>query len=179
MTEQLLLPVEGQRDVAFPGGRITLASRIYTIRAHNGRDYRFDWHTHLGPTFLKKDGEPLEIYPSERHPVWPAFGLWQGQGSLVDQDGRCIWRDADPKAVELTKPRETATELTLRRIEALTKVSMLPGCWDKSFIRGMASFLARPIVMLTEKQQRNVARLARKYRRQIAPDLVPADGEWL
>lgn len=179
MTESLLRPVEGQRVVKFPGGRITLASRVYEIVAHNGRTYRFEWHTYLGPTFLKKDGEPLEVYPSERHPVWPAFNLWTAQGSLVDQNGRCVWRDAEPEAVELTKPREEPSDLARRRVAALANVSMLPGGWDKRFVRGMTSLLAMPAPKLTKAQLRTIARLSRKYRRQMPAELIPGDDEWL
>lgn len=179
MSEPILRPVEGQRDVAFPGGRVTLASPTYKLRDHNGRTHLMEWHSYLGPTFLKKDGDPLARYPSEKHPLWKAFNLWWVQGRLVDQDDNCIWRDATPAEVDLTKPRRPADELTMERVKALMKVSLAPGAWDKTFIRGMASMTVAPAPKFTDAQVRHISRLCRKYHRQVEPRLVPAEGEWL
>lgn len=44
----------------------------------NGRLWKWEFHEYLGPTFLKRDGEPRNKYPSERHPVWDAFQAWLG-----------------------------------------------------------------------------------------------------
>lgn len=40
------------------------------------RTYRWDFHSYLGPLFLKKDGDPLKRQPGEHHPVWPHFEKW-------------------------------------------------------------------------------------------------------
>jgi hypothetical protein len=42
----------------------------------NGRNYRWEFHRWLGPTFLRADGRPLKHQPGERHPVWEAFQKW-------------------------------------------------------------------------------------------------------
>lgn len=42
----------------------------------NGRKYQWDFDSYLGPLFLKKNGDPLEIQPREHHPVWPVFYRW-------------------------------------------------------------------------------------------------------
>lgn len=42
----------------------------------NGIEYRWYFHEYCGPTFLRKDGEPLVRQPGEKHPVWDAFGEW-------------------------------------------------------------------------------------------------------
>lgn len=179
-SDQMLRPVEGQRVIPIPGGHITLASPFYKLKDHRGVVHLMEFHTRFGPIFLRKDGEPLAKQPGERNPVWKAFNLWHTQGKLVDQDNNCVWRDADPKAVDLTKPRMAATEILLERVKALMACRVLPASWDKAFIRGMAAMTAAPAPKFTEAQARNIARLCRKYRGQIKnPDLIPHDGEWL
>lgn len=42
----------------------------------NGRTWRWDFHDYCGPTFLRKDGEPMRRFPSENNPVWDAFSEW-------------------------------------------------------------------------------------------------------
>lgn len=42
----------------------------------NGREWRWEFHEYCGPTFLRKDGEPLKRFPSEKHPVWDEFDKW-------------------------------------------------------------------------------------------------------
>ena len=42
----------------------------------NGREWRWEFHRYLGPTFLKQDGEPRKKFPSEKHPVWDVFEAW-------------------------------------------------------------------------------------------------------
>ena len=42
----------------------------------NGRQYQWEFHEYLGPTFIRKDGEPLKRQPGEHHPVWPHFEKW-------------------------------------------------------------------------------------------------------
>ena len=42
----------------------------------NGREWRWEFHKYLGPTFLRKDGEPMARFPREGHPVWAAFETW-------------------------------------------------------------------------------------------------------
>ncbi len=41
-----------------------------------GKVWRWDFHKYFGPTFLRKDGEPLKTQPDERHPVWDHFAEW-------------------------------------------------------------------------------------------------------
>ena len=41
-----------------------------------GRTYRWDYHSYCGPTFLRKDGEPMVRQPGPAHPVWDAFQEW-------------------------------------------------------------------------------------------------------
>ena len=41
-----------------------------------GKVWRWDFHWFCGPTFLRKDGEPLKNQPGERHPVWDKFAEW-------------------------------------------------------------------------------------------------------
>jgi hypothetical protein len=41
----------------------------------NGREWKWEFHEHLGPTFLLKNGEPRKC----QHPkkaVWDAFAKW-------------------------------------------------------------------------------------------------------
>ena len=76
--------------VRIPNGCMTVMPE-FTLTLPNGRVYRFEWHAYLGPTFLRKDGEPLARYPSERNPMWHAFNAWYRQGRKVDADGGCIW----------------------------------------------------------------------------------------
>jgi hypothetical protein len=45
----------------------------------NGKMWRWDFHNYLGPTFLKKNGDPLARQPGARNPVWEAFGEWVKQ----------------------------------------------------------------------------------------------------
>lgn len=40
------------------------------------RTCRWEFHHYCGPTFLKKNGEPMKKIPSETYPVWDAFGEW-------------------------------------------------------------------------------------------------------
>jgi len=43
---------------------------------HAGRTWRFEMHSYLGPTLLRRDGEPYKRQPGERHPFWQAFSVW-------------------------------------------------------------------------------------------------------
>lgn len=42
----------------------------------NGKEYRWEFHEYLGPTFIGKRGEPLKWQPGSRHPVWTVFHQW-------------------------------------------------------------------------------------------------------
>jgi len=42
----------------------------------NGRMWRWDFHNHLGPTFLKKNHDFRKKQPSEKCPVWREFYKW-------------------------------------------------------------------------------------------------------
>jgi hypothetical protein len=87
-------PVQSADDIKtrfyFPGGGVTLCP-VLTLTLPNGKVWRFEWHHYLGPTFLRKDDEPLARYPSERNPMWQTFNLWHNQGKRVDAEGNCIW----------------------------------------------------------------------------------------
>ena len=54
---------------------------------------------------------------------------------------------------------------------ALGRCIFLPASWDKRFARALAEM---PEDKITERQRRNVIRLAWKYRRQMPHDLVPS-----
>ena len=54
---------------------------------------------------------------------------------------------------------------------ALGGCTFLPASWDKRFARALAMM---PADKITERQRRNVIRLAWKYRRQMPDDLVPS-----
>lgn len=53
----------------------------------------------------------------------------------------------------------------------LSRVTFLPGCWDKRFVRQIA---AMDLDRVTELQWQHVTRLAWKYRRQMPWELVPS-----
>jgi hypothetical protein len=82
----------------FPGGSMTILP-VLALKLPTGRVVHFEWHRYCGPNFVRKDGEPWARFPSERHPLWWPFTLWQRQGRRVDAEGNCIW---DP---ELEPPR--------------------------------------------------------------------------
>lgn len=42
-----------------------------------GKVWRWEDHRYLGPTFLRKDGEPLKRQPGEKHPVWAEYYRWR------------------------------------------------------------------------------------------------------
>jgi hypothetical protein len=85
-----------QTCFAIPNGRMTILPTL-SLKLPGGRVCIFDWHRYLGPTFLRKDGEPLARYPSQRNPMWRVFGLWDKQGRRVDVDGACVWDDEPPE----------------------------------------------------------------------------------
>lgn len=78
----------------FPGGSMTVLP-LLALKLPSGRVVHFEWHRYCGPNFVRKDGEPWARFPSERHPLWPAFEAWQRQGRRVDEQGNCIW-DPEP-----------------------------------------------------------------------------------
>ena len=66
------------------GQKLNFGNSICFIDYHDGegsaniggKKYRWEFHEYLGPTFLRKDGEPLVRQPSEKHPVWKEFDKW-------------------------------------------------------------------------------------------------------
>lgn len=42
----------------------------------DGITYRWEFHEHMGPLFLRKDYEPLVRQPGPNNRVWPAFHEW-------------------------------------------------------------------------------------------------------
>jgi hypothetical protein len=70
----------------------------YALTLTDGTVWRFDFHKYLGPTFLRKDGEPRTRPPGERNPVWDAYGLWEKQGRRVDAQNNAIWEPCQDSA---------------------------------------------------------------------------------
>jgi hypothetical protein len=101
----------------FPGGSMTVLPE-FSLTIEDGRVFKFDWHRYLGPTFLKKNGDPLERQPGERHPVWNDFAIWDRQGRMTDAEGRCIY---DRTLPEVRKPVEGFAELEAERMELLER----------------------------------------------------------
>jgi hypothetical protein len=74
--------VSGNHNMA--GTKIQFGEHVGFIDYHdgegsavvNGREYRWEHHEYCGPTFLRKDGEPMKRQPGEHHPVWEAFNRW-------------------------------------------------------------------------------------------------------
>ena len=42
-----------------------------------GKKWSFSWHSFLGPTVLKKNGDPMAKQPGEKSAFWPALAAWQ------------------------------------------------------------------------------------------------------
>ena len=42
----------------------------------NGREWRWDYHDYLGPTFYRKDGSPRKCQCPTVKAVWTAFEAW-------------------------------------------------------------------------------------------------------
>jgi len=42
----------------------------------NGKLWRWEFHEYMGPSFLRKDGEPLVNQPGEKSPAWDVFNEW-------------------------------------------------------------------------------------------------------
>jgi hypothetical protein len=68
------------------------------------------------------------------------------------------------------------TDMAMERAKALARCTMLPGTWDKRFVRSVAAIAASGVSM-TDKQVEQVDRLAWKYRRQLPVRLVPEKPE--
>jgi len=57
--------------------------------------------------------------------------------------------------------------------KALARCTFVPGCWDKRFARAMAALADHnPDWEFTERQRASLIRLAHKYRRQVATEVV-------
>ena len=56
------------------------------------------------------------------------------------------------------------TDEQRERFRRLAGCVMLPGCWDKRFVRSLAG---RPDVELTEQQSAMLEKLWQRYRRQL------------
>jgi hypothetical protein len=57
--------------------------------------------------------------------------------------------------------------------KALNRCTYVPGCWDKRFARAMAAIAdVDPEWAFTERQRASLLRLAHKYRRQVATEVV-------
>jgi hypothetical protein len=69
----------------------------YLIEA-DGRDWRFELHSHFGPATVRRNGDLTTEQPGERSPFWKAFELWIEQDKRVDGH-RALW---------VPKPKERA-----------------------------------------------------------------------
>ena len=47
------------------------------------KGWYFEMHSYLGPSLLKKNGDPRKIQPMEKHPWWPDFEEWM---ALSDEE---------------------------------------------------------------------------------------------
>lgn len=79
-------------NIIIPNGIMTIRPHV-SLETPDGKVWLFEWHSYLGPTFLRKDGEPRARYPGEKNPMWEAFNAWMDQGRRIDADGCCIWRE--------------------------------------------------------------------------------------
>lgn len=70
----------------------------YTITDRNGKVWRFEYHSYMGPTTLTKSGEQMERQPGQRSPFWEAFNAWADQGNRLD-DNKALW-DPEPVLTE-------------------------------------------------------------------------------
>lgn len=64
------------------------------------RVYHWEMHWYCGPTFLRKDGEPLANQPGEHHPVWKPFYKWHRR-----------WLKKNPREKFLGKVKKTVVQL--------------------------------------------------------------------
>jgi hypothetical protein len=68
---------------------VSLAGPEYVIEV-DGKDYRFEFSEHHGPTPLNKRGDPKELGP--RHRFWHAVTQWCAGGRVV-MGGRAVWSE--------------------------------------------------------------------------------------
>jgi hypothetical protein len=64
--------------IRVPNG-IVCVSPEHEVTDANGKTWRFEFHSFLGPTILRKDGQPRARLPGERSPFWPAFTAWHAE----------------------------------------------------------------------------------------------------
>jgi hypothetical protein len=64
-----------EQAIRIPGGIIHLIGEAYTVTDRNGKQWRFTYHTYLGPTVEDASGMALEP-PPEKSPFWPTFAEW-------------------------------------------------------------------------------------------------------
>ena len=55
---------------------ISIPHAIDQVILVNKREWRFDFHKYLGPTWLKKDGELRKCQCPTNPKVWKAFDRW-------------------------------------------------------------------------------------------------------
>lgn len=66
------------------GQRIIVNGTPCFIDYHDGKGscvigktkYRWEFHHYCGPAFFRGDKGTKEIFPGEKHPVWPFFEAW-------------------------------------------------------------------------------------------------------
>lgn len=57
---------------------VMLGGPVYRLRC--GKWRAFEDHPYCGPIFIGKDGDPLDVQPSERDAVWSHVNAWYQQG---------------------------------------------------------------------------------------------------
>jgi len=76
----------------------------------------------------------------------------------------------DDEAGRVALAREAAIRAT---VEALNRVTYLPGSSHKAFARQIRQQLEHSAVPITDRQEQHIARLAWRYRRQMPAHLTP------
>lgn len=78
-----------------------------------GRVWKWEFHKYLGPTFLRKDGEPRVQQPGPKHPVWNAFYRWLAKTDPGDRIKNL--RAEDALGIEAVKISDKLLEQTLTK----------------------------------------------------------------
>lgn len=73
------------------GSAIVCFNRDYRIRDRNGKAWYFEHHHFMGPSILKKNGDPARRQPGEKSPFWEAFQYWFDQGKETKKEGDTTW----------------------------------------------------------------------------------------
>ena len=74
----------------------------------NGRLWRWEFHDYLGPTFLRKDGEPRKCQCPTVPAVWDAFAAWEAKHRAAREAKSCQ-RQITTRTISTTSPADLAT----------------------------------------------------------------------